>query len=126
MSVFTKTRFWLVSVIVLVTVLAVACGEAAAPTQQQPAAVQATSTPPPQSVATVAPTATPLPSGVMSAKDKITLVLPEEPIGINSLGTIGASLNAAVTRANLQDPLTWQSGDDQRIVPTSASTGWES
>jgi peptide/nickel transport system substrate-binding protein len=53
------------------------------------------------------------------------LVLPEEPVALNSFGTIGASLNASVTRHNLQDPLTWQSEDDLRIVPTSATTGWE-
>jgi peptide/nickel transport system substrate-binding protein len=52
-------------------------------------------------------------------------VLPEEPVALNSFGTIGASLNSSITRHNLQDPLTWQSGDDLRIVPTSATTGWE-
>ena len=87
--------------------------------------MQATNTPPPQSTPTPAPTATPLPSGVVSAKDDILLVLPEEPIQLNSHDSIGASLNAAVTRANVQDPLTWQSGDDLRIVPTSATVGWE-
>ena len=87
--------------------------------------VAATNTPPPASTPTPAPTATPLPSGVVSAKDSIVLVLPEEPIQLNSHDSIGASLNAAVTRANVQDALTWQSGDDLRIVPTSATVGWE-
>ena len=93
---------------------------AAAPTQVRP-----TATPVPDATPTPAPTATPLPEGVTSARDDITIVLPEEPIQLNSRLSIGASLNATVTRANLQDPLTWQSGDDLRIVPTSATTGWE-
>ena len=97
-----------------------ASAPAAAPTQVRP-----TATPAPNATATPAPTATPLPAGVTSARDEITIVLPEEPIQLNSRLSIGASLNATVTRANLQDPLTWQSGDDLRLVPTSATTGWE-
>ncbi len=90
-----------------------------------PTQVRPTATPMADATATPAPTVTPLPVGVTSAKDSITIVLPEEPIQLNSRLSIGASLNATVTRANLQDPLTWQSGDDLRIVPTSATTGWE-
>ena len=118
------TKYWLSALEAMVAVLAVACGGSADPTQEA-ANVQATNTPPPQAQATAAPMATPLPSGITSARDSITLVLPEEPIALSGMGTIGASLNAAVTRANLQDPLTWQSGDDLRIVPTSATVGWE-
>jgi peptide/nickel transport system substrate-binding protein len=119
-----------IGVIVLVAALAVACGGAAAtpaPAVTAPPALnlQATATPIPDATPTPAATATPLPSGIVSARDSITLVLPEEPVALSSFGTIGASLNASVTRHNLQDPLTWQSGDDLRIVPTSATTGWE-
>jgi peptide/nickel transport system substrate-binding protein len=117
---------WLVS---LVALLAVACGGAAAtpvPATTAPTPVmQATATPIPEASPTPAPTATPLPSGVTSAKDSITLVLPEEPVQLSSLDTIGASLNESVTKVNVQDPLAWQSGDDLHIVPTSATTGWE-
>ena len=117
----------------LMAVVIVACGGAAPPpeTSDAPAAPSAaeqlapTVTPIPEATPTPAPTATPVPEGVTSARDAITIVLPEEPIQLNSRGSIGASLNATVTRANLQDPLTWQSGDDLRIVPTSATTGWE-
>ncbi len=118
----------------LVAVLAVACGGAAAPpvpdttappTRVATPALQATATPISGATPTPAPTAAPLPSGIVSARDSITLVLPEEPVAVNSFGTIGASLNASVTKHNLQDPLTWQSGEDLRIVPTSATTGWE-
>ena len=125
----TRPRSWILAVVSILAVFAVACGGAAqqptAAPAEQAAVVQATNTPPPQSTPTPAPTATPLPSGVVSAKDDILLVLPEEPIQLNSHDSIGASLNAAVTRANVQDPLTWQSGDDLRIVPTSATVGWE-
>jgi peptide/nickel transport system substrate-binding protein len=122
---------WLV---LLAALLAVACGGAAAtpapvattaPTTAQAPVLQQTATPIPNATPTPAATATPLPSGVTSARDDITLVLPEEPVALNSFGTIGASLNSSITRHNLQDPLTWQSGDDLRIVPTSATTGWE-
>lgn len=114
----------------LLTLLIIACGGASEPAAPAPAAtaapaVQATATPLPEATPTPAPTATPLPANVASARDTITLVVPEEPVNLNSFLSIGASLNAAITRANLQDPLTWQSGDDLRIVPTSATTGWE-
>jgi ABC-type transport system substrate-binding protein len=50
--------------------------------------------------------------------------MPEEPAQLNPLQSIGASTNAYVTRDNVAEPLTWQSGDDQRIVPTSATESW--
>ena len=116
----------LVGVAAMFTLMLVACGGADAPATPPAAAqLQPTATPIQQATPTAAATATPLPSGVTSARDSITLVVPEEPIGLNSLGTIGASLNASITRANLQDALTWQSGDDLRIVPTSGTESWE-
>jgi hypothetical protein len=68
-------------------------------------------------------TSTPPPSCVSLTQDSVTLVLGEEPIQLNSFRSIGASLNAPTVRDNLVDPLTWQSGDDQRIMTTSATTG---
>jgi peptide/nickel transport system substrate-binding protein len=62
---------------------------------------------------------------VVSALDNITLVFGEEPVQLNPMQPMGASLNSVVTRDNVVDALAWQSGDDQRVVPTSASTGWE-
>ena len=118
-------KAWPLALLGLVVLLAVSCGGAAAPTEAPQVVLQATNTPPPVSTPTAAPTATPIPTGAVSAKDEIVLVVPEEPIQLSSFLSIGASLNAAVTRANLQDPLTWQSGDDLRIVPTSAAVGWE-
>jgi peptide/nickel transport system substrate-binding protein len=49
----------------------------------------------------------------------------EEPVQLNPFQPIGASLNSVITRDNVVDALAWQSGDDQRIVPTGATTGWE-
>jgi peptide/nickel transport system substrate-binding protein len=106
--------------------LLVGCGQAAAPTEPLPtAAIQLTATPIPDATPTAAAQATAVPTGVQSARDSITLVMPEEPIQLSSLNTMGASVIESVTKANVQDPLTWQSGDDLRIVPTSATTGWE-
>jgi peptide/nickel transport system substrate-binding protein len=111
-----------------VAVAALACGSAASPTTA-PAAPTAAAGPTemagPTALPTVAPTATPLPAGVTSAQDNITLVLPEEPVQLNSFRTSGASLTNPLVRDNLVDMLAWQSGDDQRIVPTGATTGWE-
>ena len=120
---------WLVGILALSALLVVACGGAAEPepaAPAEPAAVgQPTATPIPDATPTPAPTATPLPADTGTAQDSIVLVVPEEPVNLNSFLSIGGSLYASITRANLQDPLTWQSGDDLRIVPTTASTGWE-
>ena len=121
---------WPVGAIALVAWLLLACGGAAAPESAlapevaDPAA-QTTASVVPQASANPAPKANPRPSAVTSARDSITLVMPEEPVNVNSLYRIGAALNATVTRGNLQDPLTWQSGDDLRIVPTGATESWE-
>ena len=120
-----------VGLLAMAALLIVACGgasepETAAPAQPAASAVgQPTATPIPDATATPAPTATPLAEDTATAQDSIVLVVPEEPVNLNSFLSIGGSLYAAITRANLQDPLTWQSGDDLRIVPTSATTGWE-
>ena len=117
-----------VVLLAMAALLIVACGGAAEPepaAPSAPSAAQPTATPIPDATATLAPTATPLPSDVTTAQDTIVLVVPEEPVNLSSFLSIGASLNAAITRSNLQDPLTWQSGDDLRIVPTSTTTSWE-
>ncbi len=121
---------WLAAAVALASLLImVACGGAAEPQPAAPAAApaaaQPTATPIPDATPTPAPTATPLPADVGTARDSIVLVVPEEPVNLNSFLSIGGSLYASITRANLQDPLTWQSGDDLRIVPTTATTGWE-
>lgn len=123
-------KFWPLTLLALLGIIAVACGGAAEPTQApqaQPttALLQPTATPPPDSTPTPAPTATAVPEDIVSTKDDIVLVAPEEPVALGAFYNIGAALNASITRSNLQDPLTWQSGDNLRIVPTSATTGWE-
>jgi peptide/nickel transport system substrate-binding protein len=122
-------RFFPLLTILLGALVLAACSSAATPTSvpANTTAVEPTSTvmAGPTATPTVAPTVTPLPSGVTSAVDSITLVLPEEPVQLNSFRTSGASLTNPVVRDNLVDMLAWQSGDDQRVVPTSATTGWE-
>ena len=119
----------------LVAALIIACGGGAesrsAPAGQTSPSTgsgssmeQPTNTPPPDATFTPAPTNTPLPSGVQSARDSITLVVPHEPIGLSARGGSGASLLQGMT-LSMQDPLTWQSGDDLRIVPTSGTESWE-
>ena len=93
----------------------------AAPSAEDPAAAAPAAT----NVPTPVPMPTALPAGTTSARDSIRLAIPEEPQNMNSLRAIGGSLYQSITRANLVDPLTWQSGDDLRIVPTSATTAWE-
>jgi peptide/nickel transport system substrate-binding protein len=119
-------------VILLGALLLVACSSAATVTPVPPTSTAAPPEAPtatvvagPTATPTMAPAATPLPSGITSARDNITLVIPEEPIQLNSFRSIGASLNAVLVRDNLVESLTWQSGDDLRIVPTGATTGWE-
>jgi peptide/nickel transport system substrate-binding protein len=113
--------------VALVAAAALACGSAASPTAAPaaPTAAGPTEMAGPTALPTVSPSATPLPAGVTSALDSITLVLPEEPVQLNSFRTSGASLTNPLVRDNLVDMLAWQSGDDQRIVPTGATTGWE-
>lgn len=118
-------------------VLAVACGTAATPTPtptQETASTlaPATTSPPAEEAAQPSPAATPVsqptvtpaPSGVVSAQDSITLVVGQEPLTMNSFVTVGG-ISTSIVKDNLVDSLTWQSGDDKRIVPTTATIGWE-
>jgi peptide/nickel transport system substrate-binding protein len=107
-------------------VLLVACGAASKPPEapKAPAAPAAPKAPAAGAPA-VAPTVVAAAAKIISARDSITLVLPEEPIQLNSFLSLGASLTSPVTKDNLVEPLTWQSGDDQRIVPTGATESWQ-
>ncbi|MDA0733519.1 MAG: ABC transporter substrate-binding protein [Chloroflexi bacterium] len=120
-------RNWVWGVVALVAVLAVACGSAAAPTTApaNTTPVDPTAVTGPTAMPTIAPTVTPLPSGIVSARDTVTLVVGEEPVQLNSFRSVGAALNTPIVKDNLVETLTWQSGDDQRVVPTGATTGWE-
>ena len=125
----------LLGLVAFLTALIIACGGgseattaptgASTPSAGSGASVdQPTNTPPAAATFTPAPTNTPLPSGIKSARDSITLVVPHEPIGLSARGGSGASLLQGMT-LSMQDPLTWQSGDDLRIVPTSGTESWE-
>jgi ABC-type transport system substrate-binding protein len=111
--------------------LALACGGAAPATQTPLPPPDVTSSPTlpavegtPVPTPAVQPTVTPAPDGIVSARDTLRLVVDSEPISMNPMVTTGG-FSGSVTKDNLVDPLTWQSGDDLRIVPTTATTGWE-
>ena len=110
-------------------VLVLACGTAADPTAAPPNGAPPASAPTVAVGATVAPavapTATSSDVAPVSARDNITLVINLEPTLVNLFFTGSGQISNSVHKDNLSDPLTWQSGDDQRIVPTSATTGWE-
>ncbi len=103
-------------VIIFLVLALVACGSGATSTPDT--ATTTGSTPVPQSQAASAP------SSVVSARDNIVLVIGHQPPVLDALGS-GGGISQSVHHDNMSDPLTWQSGDDQRIVPTSATTGWE-
>ena len=95
-----------------------------APTAMAPQPTAIAPTPPPADRPTPVPTSTPLPEGTVSARDSVTLVIAAEPVTVDPFGYVGGT-SSSVVKDNLVDSLTWQSGDDLRIVPTPASTGWE-
>jgi peptide/nickel transport system substrate-binding protein len=64
------------------------------------------------------------PPTAVTAKNRIVLVINEEPPQLAAHGA-GGGITASIHYENMSDPLTWQSGDDQRIVPTTATVGWE-
>ena len=117
--------------------LAVACGAAATST---PTVRPASPAAPPSTAATPAPTATRAtlsavtsaptvargPANVLSARDRITLAIPAEPTRVNPIiGDFGGGTTSALVRDNLSEPFTWHSGDDLRVVPTTATESWE-
>ena len=145
MKPFIPWRPSLLGTVALGSALLVACSTAATPTPTATLptptiaaattaapAVNSTSAPPSGATSEVAPTAsptpgataTPLPSGIVSARDDVTLVVGGEPAHVNPFLS-GAGIPDASFRDNVVDPLSWQSGDDQRIVPTTATTAWQ-
>lgn len=94
------------------------------PTAMAPEPTAIAPTPPPADRPTPVPTSTPLPEGTVSARDSVTLVIAAEPVTVDPFGYVGGT-SSSVVKDNLVDSLTWQSGDDLRIVPTPASIGWE-
>jgi peptide/nickel transport system substrate-binding protein len=123
----------------IILVLAVACGTAeapdptAAPAAQAPLASPDPAARPTEEAEQPAPTATPISqptvtpssSDMISARDSITLVVGAEPVVANPLLPIGAGTTTPLIKDNLVDPLTWQSADDLRIVPTTATESWK-
>ena len=126
MKVLTNTNLrWRPSItgmIILLTIVLVACGSSATstpvPATSTTSVRTSTATPVPAAVATSAP------GKVVSARDSIILVIGDQPPVLDANGS-GGGISQSVHHDNMSDPLVWQSGDDQRLVPTTATTGWE-
>ena len=124
-----QSRLMCSILLVVITAGLAACGGAAAtPAPMETTAPSPTEAPTmaagPTAAPTAASTATPLPSDVASARDSMTLVINEEPLTMNPFPSQGG-IAAAPGKDNTVDPFTWQSGDELRIVPTTATTRWE-
>jgi len=120
----TPMKAWIPIIVALVAVLAIACGAAATATPGPTSPLAATPVPGANSTPAATPSrVTPAPTGTVSAKDSIILAMNEEPLTLDPFPTQGG-IAAAPGKDNLVDPLTWQSGDDQRIVPTTATESW--
>jgi peptide/nickel transport system substrate-binding protein len=128
-------RHWQAWITAVVVVAAVACGTTAAPTGQPgsttsptvalPGIANPTPRPTPTTaISTPESVATAMPTQPVSAKDSITLAMNEEPTTMNPFISQGG-IAASPSKDNMVDPLTWQSGDDQRIVPTTATESWQ-
>jgi peptide/nickel transport system substrate-binding protein len=126
---------WQAWITTAVALAAVACGTTAAPTGQPDGTASPTAalpgianpTPRPSPTAAIStpePVATTMPDQPVSAKDSITLAMNEEPVTMNPFISQGG-IAASPSKDNMVDPLTWQSGDDQRIVPTTATESWQ-
>ncbi|MSQ07452.1 MAG: hypothetical protein EXR54_10455 [Dehalococcoidia bacterium] len=121
--------FWktvMSGMVAILVLAAIACGASATPTSAPKATTgpAVTNTPAPAVVATPGPTAMPKPSRIVSARNSITLVIGLEPVSLDPLQS-GAGTTGSIYQDNVVDPLTWQSGNDQRIVATTAATGWQ-
>ncbi len=126
---------WEAWITAAVVVVAAACGTTATPTVQPtdtaspPFGLPGIANPTPRPTPTTAintpdPVATAMPIQPVSAKDSITLAMNEEPTTMNPFISQGG-IAASPSKDNMVDPLTWQSGDDQHIVPTTATESWQ-
>jgi peptide/nickel transport system substrate-binding protein len=122
-------KSWFLVVIILA--LGVACSSSATPSPAPTSTTQVGTPPTPAQAAatatpTVAPTSTPLPPSIVSSRDQITLAIPAEPVKVNPVtGEFGGGTTSALIRDNMAEPFTWHSGDDLRVVPTTATESWE-
>jgi peptide/nickel transport system substrate-binding protein len=126
---------WQAWITAAVVVVAAACGTTATPTVQPtntaspPFGLPGIANPTPRPTPTTAintpdPVATAMPIQPVSAKGSITLAMNEEPTTMNPFISQGG-VAASPSKDNMVDPLTWQSGDNQRIVPTTATESWQ-
>ena len=127
-------RRWLLSLLAVTTMLAVACGASAPDPGPQPTSDQQVSQPEalaieatPAAMATPVPVQTTAPESVMSSRDTVIFVTNEEPTTIGAASSnCGGNIQNTICDDMVSDPLTWL--DDQngfQVVGLTGVEGWE-
>ena len=132
-----RITHWFTGLVVLVTLLIVACGGAEAPTTAAPAAPTPTvvdvipavpeikNTAVPQAQATEAMAATEVPA-VVSARDTVIIVSNEEPLALGySGGGCQGNIQSTACEEMIGEPFTWIDNKTFEVVPLSHIEGWE-
>ena len=133
----SKLRFahWLTGLVALVTLLIVACGGGAQPTEPAgptptvvdviPAVPEIKNTAVPQAQATEAIAATEVPA-VVSARDTVIIVSNEEPLALGySGGGCQGNIQSTACEEMIGEPFTWIDNKTFEVVPLSHIEGWE-
>jgi hypothetical protein len=129
---------WALGAVVLMAVIAVACGGPAAtsaPTAQntpQPTSTVAIADPTPTAdtgaatIPTPAPQPAETPQELTSARDSITLVTSNEPASLDIHHNFcSGNIDHMACKELTVDPLTWIDGDSFEVVPLSPVESWE-
>jgi len=132
-----RITHWFTGLVVLVTLLIVACGGAEAPTTAAPAAPTPTvvdvipavpeikNTAVPQAQATEAMAATEVPA-VVSARDTVIIVSNEEPLALGySGGGCQGNIQSTACEEMIGEPFTWIDNKTFEVVALSHIEGWE-
>ena len=125
-------RGWIPGLVALLTVLIIACGSAAQPTEAPavptfaPQAIPEATVPPQQGSPTSAPAPTEVPKQSISARDTAVVVTEAEPasVGTWSVGC-SAEIHSMGCQDFTQDFLTWLDDRTSEIVPLSGVDSWE-
>ena len=108
--------------VALVLLVGIACGSAAQPESDSPAAVPPASGAQPTSV----PEAMDQPGEAMSAKGELVIVMPAEPGSIDPWSpTCNATLDTAVCNEIINEPMTWITSDNFEVVTLSGVESWK-
>ena len=130
-----RITHWFTGLVVLVTLLIVACGGGAQPTEPAgppptvvdviPAVPEIKNTAVPQAQATEAMAATEVPA-VVSARDTVIIVSNEEPLALGySGGGCQGNIQSTACEEMIGEPFTWIDNKTFEVVPLSHIEGWE-